>query len=97
MIQEQYNQQMTLAAQSISEIMQRVSGAHCAYLVMDDAYMSTLAMPQYSTDNRGNRLMIGDQYMVITCANGYRYYVNVSADSIMTACAEVFCFAQNKL
>lgn len=88
---------MQFAAQSISEIMQRTSGAKCAYLVMDEAYMSSLAMPQYSADNRGHRLMVGDQYMVITCANGYPYYVNVSADSVMAACAEVFSFAQYKL
>lgn len=32
----------------------------------------------------------GGEYVVVTCANGYQYYVNVSADSLAAIANEVF-------
>lgn len=38
----------------------------------------------------------GKEYVIITCANGYRYFVCVEMDSVMTMCAEVMTFASYK-
>ncbi|MBQ7052336.1 MAG: hypothetical protein IJN79_06030 [Clostridia bacterium] len=93
---DKHIQNLHFAAHQIDALIQRTSGAHCRYFVMDDEYLSNLAYPELSRDNNGNRLMAGDQYMIITCANGYLYYVNISGDSVLTACAEVFQLIQNK-
>ena len=93
---DKHTQNLHFAAHQIDALTQRTSGAHCRYFVMDDEYLSNLAYPELSRDNNGNRLMAGDQYMIITCANGYLYYVNISGDSVLTACAEVFQLIQNK-
>ena len=92
-----HEQLMQRVAQQISAILDATSKAKCQYIIMDEAYYGNLAIPQLSQDNRGHQLCVGDAYMVITCANGYMYYVNVSADSALTACAEVFQFVQYKL
>lgn len=89
--------QMEIAAMRIDGLLNHQSKAHCEYLVMDETYMGTLVIPEFARDSRGNPLLIGDQYMVVTCANGYKYYINVTADSVLAACAEVFNFIQHKL
>ena len=94
---DEHAENLHFAAHQIDELIQRTSGAHCRYFVMDDEYMSNLAYPELSRDNNGNQLIPGDQYMVITCANGYKYYVNISGDSVLTACAETFQFISGKL
>ena len=66
------------------------------FYVMDKRYYDNLALPQFSADNRGNRLVIGDWYVIVTCGDGYKYYINVTADSVVTMCAEVFDFLQYK-
>ena len=93
---DKHIQNLHFAAHQIDALIQRTSGAHCRYFVMDDEYLSNLPYPELSRDNNGNRLMAGDQYMIITCANGYLYYINISGDSVLTACAEVFQLIQNK-
>lgn len=93
---DKHIQNLHFAAHQIDALIQRTSGAHCRYFVMDDEYLSNLAYPELSRDNNGNRLIAGDQYMIITCANGYLYYINISGDSVLTACAEVFQLIQNK-
>lgn len=42
------------------------------------------------------RLVLGDWYVVVTCVNGYKYYVNVSFDSSVWMCAEVLNCIANK-
>ena len=32
----------------------------------------------------------GDEYVVVTCANGYQYHINVTADSLICMAEEVF-------
>lgn len=96
-ISHTHHQKMYAAAQRIDELICDLSGAHCEYRVMDAAYVQTMTFPELTVDNRGNRLFVGDQYMVITCANACKYYVNVTADSVLAACAEVFGFIQHRL
>lgn len=88
--------QMRLAAKKMSEILDWTSKAKCEYIIMNDDYLSQLAFPQLACDSRGHNLFKGDEYMIITCSNGCKYYVNVTADSVLTACAEVFNFIQYK-
>lgn len=88
---------MRLAAKKISEILDWTSKAKCEYIIMNDDYLSKLTFPQLACDNHGTPLLKNDAYMIITCSNGYKYYVNVTADSVLTACAEVFNFVQYKL
>ena len=94
---DKHTQNLTFAAQHIDTLIQRTSGARCRYIVMDDQYMSDLACVQLACDNNGNRLVTGNEYMIITCANGYRYYVDITWDSVLTACSEVFRFISSKL
>ena len=68
----------------------------CEFYIMDNRYYGQLAMPQFSADNRGNPLVVGDWYVIVTCADGWKYYINVTLDSIITMCAEVFAFLQYK-
>lgn len=89
--------QMRFVAKKISEILDWTSKAKCEYIVMNDDYLSTLALPQLACDSCGHNLIKDDEYMIITCSNGYKYYINVTADSVLAACAEVFNFIQNKL
>ena len=62
-------------------------GAHSTYIVMTDDYFKSFRFPQLLHDTRDNRLLVGDEYIVITCANGYAYYVNITMDSAIAACA----------
>ncbi len=84
------------AAENISLILQRGKNMTCVFYVMDARYYRNLARPELSADNRGHQLMIGDWYVIVTCSNGYKYYINVTRDSVVTMCAEVFDFIQNK-
>lgn len=84
------------AAQSMSQILSSAKGMTCSFYVMDERYYKNLAYPELSSDNRGNHLNVGDWYVIVRCSNGYLYYINVSNDSIVTMCAEVFGFIQNK-
>ena len=88
---------MIFTASQIDSLVNTLSKARCEYLIVDDAYLSTLDHPNLASDNHGEPLLIGDAYMVITCANGYKYYINVTADSPYAACAEVFNFIQHRL
>lgn len=84
------------AVENINCILQREKGMTCAFYIMDKRYYDSLALPQFSADNRGHRLIVGDWYVIVTCANGYKYYINVTADSVVSMCAEVFDFLKHK-
>lgn len=88
---------MTVTAAKIDSLLKTLSKARCEYRIMDAAYIGSLDHPSLASDNHGEPLLIGDAYMVITCANGYKYYINVTADSPYAACAEVFNFIQHRL
>ncbi|MBE5799366.1 MAG: hypothetical protein E7321_05375 [Clostridiales bacterium] len=88
---------LTQAAAHCSAILQAASGANVEHLHMTAEYLSGFRFPELLHDNRDNPLLPGDDYLVITCRNGYQYYVNVTADSALTACAELFAFASRKL
>lgn len=84
------------AATSMSLILLNEKDMNCEFYVMDERYYNNLDHPELSADNRGNRLVIGDWYVIVTCSDGYKYYINVSHDSVLTMCAEVFDFIQHK-
>lgn len=84
------------AAEMISMILQQEKDMRCEYATMTAEYIQGLRFPELVRDNRGNYLIPGDAYMIVTCSNGYKYYVNVSGDSVVTACAEVLDFIQYK-
>ena len=84
------------AADQMSLILQHAKNMSCRFYVMDEAYYGDLAFSQLSADNRGQQLTIGDWYVIVTCSNGHKYYVNVTCDSVVTMCAEVFDFIQCK-
>lgn len=85
------------AAYHLNALLNHTSKARCHYVVMDEEYISNLAYPDIARDMRGNRLIANDEYMIVTCPNGYKYYVNVSGDSALTACAETLGFISGKL
>lgn len=84
------------AVSQMSHILTNEKRMACFFIVMDNGYLKSLECPELILDNRGHWLFVGDWYVVIVCHNGYRYYVNVTADSVTTMCAEVFDFIQNK-
>jgi len=84
------------AASNMTMILEREKGMHCIYYIMDQRYMDSLACPRLSHDNHGAPLMVGVAYVIVTCSNGHKYYICVDGDSVVTMCAEVFDFIQNK-
>ena len=94
---EKHMQLMHHAASYIDSIILATSNARCRFAVMDESYISGFRFPDLVRDNNGNRLIPGDYYMIVTCANGYTYHINVSGDSVVTACAETFDFLQCKI
>lgn len=88
---------MCAVAAHIDDLLNFLYRAHCEYRIMNSDFLENLSFPELTCDNRGNRLMKGDAYMIVTAPNGYPYYINVTADSPLTACAEVFQFIQHKL
>ena len=88
---------MAVTAKKIDSLVNAMSKAHCEYLIVSGAYLDTLEHPSLASDNHGEPIRVGDAYMVITCANGHKYYIRVTADSPYTACAEVFNYIQHRL
>ena len=88
---------MYVAAAHIDDLLNALCQSHCEYRIMDGDSLEGLTAPELTCDNRGNRLVKDDAYMIVTCSNGCKYYINVTADSVLTACAEVFGFVQYKL
>ncbi len=84
------------AADGMSLILFREKSMTCEFYVMDTEGLKELEKHPGIVDSRGNPLMIGDWYVIITCANEHRYYVNVTYDSVTAMCAEVFGFIQHK-
>lgn len=84
------------AADYMSVILQCEKNMTCRFYIMTKAYYDKLSCPQLAADNHGHALVIGDWYVIVTCSNGYKYYINVSHDSVVTMCAEVFDFIKNK-
>ena len=75
--------------QSLSDVLHKANPdlACCWYVVCDDE------RPEYGEDLRdtnGSHLVTGDEYIIVLCRNGYYYYVNVTANSLMTMAAELF-------
>ena len=86
----------TNAAEMISLILQHEKSMTAQYFTMTAEYINALPYQQLVRDNRGHALAAGDEYVIVTCSNGYKYYVNVTCDSVVTMCAEVFDFIQSK-
>ncbi|MBR6570414.1 MAG: hypothetical protein IKK75_08185 [Clostridia bacterium] len=94
---DKHTQRLLVAARHMNELLQDIANAHCTYMIVDDAYIAGLRYPELVRDSRGNRLISGDQYMIVTCPNGYQYYINITGDSVLTACDEVFHYISGKL
>ena len=84
------------ACSLMSEILYRNGGKACYLTKMTQDYIDRLDFPELIRDNHGGRLLPGTLYVIVTCPNDYRYYVNVSGDSVLTMCAEVLNFIQGK-
>lgn len=84
------------AAERMDNILRECGDKSCGFFVMDEETMARYEIFDNVRDNRGNRIVVGDWYVVVRCGNGYRYYINVTHDSVITMCAEVFSFLQYK-
>ena len=80
-------------AKHISDLISLTSNATCEYKKMPSEEEGA----EPFTRENGNVLYAGREYMVITCSNGYKYYVNVTADSPLAAAAETLELASYKL
>ena len=85
-----------IACDNMAMILMANKHMYCCYNIIDEEYINTFQYPELIRDNNGNRLIPGDEYVIITCQNGYNYHINVTGDSVVTMCAEVFNFIQNK-
>lgn len=86
----------TSAARCISLILERQKTMTCRFYVMDEGYLQSLTYPALAVDNHGTPLRVDNWYVIVTRENGYKYYINVTSDSVVTMCAEVFNFIQCK-
>lgn len=84
-------EELTYAMQKISLILRHNHFSGCEILRWDSA-----PNLQVLHDVNGYNLNPDDTYAVVICENGYRYYINITGDSILTACAEVLNFIQYK-
>jgi hypothetical protein len=79
-----------MATVILSQILQNASdGKSCRFMILTQEEYETFEHPEIMHSTRGHNLLVGDWYVVVTCRNGYKYYVNVTADSIITMCIEV--------
>lgn len=84
------------ACDDMARILLREKGMYCCFAVMTEDIRNSHQFPELIRDHNGALLIDGDEYVIVTCGNGYRYYINVTGDSVITMCAEVFNFIQNK-
>lgn len=49
-----------------------------------------LKYPELAIDTRGGRLIEGEEYIIVGCQNGHRYYINVTGDSLMSMGEQLF-------
>ena len=84
------------ACEHMTRILLDNKGMHCYFRVVSEAYIKGFTYPELVRDNRGHELIPGDEYVVVVCQNGYQYHINVTDDSVVTMCAEVIDFIQNK-
>lgn len=85
-----------VACDNMAMILMANKHMYCCFQTIDEDYINSFTFPDLIRDNRGNHLIPGDEYVIVTCQNGYRYHINVTGDSVVTMCAEVFDFIQNK-
>lgn len=84
------------AANQLDILLQQSSNARCEFFIMDEEHINSFTYPELVRCSRGNRLFVGHWYMILTAPNGYNYYVNVTGDSVLTACADTLNFASTK-
>lgn len=71
----------------------------CCYDVFDrfnSMFDRAIKHPDITTDVRGNRLIEGDEYIVVFCQNGHTYFINVTGDSLMCMGEELFKYMMGK-
>ena len=84
------------AANQLNILLQQSANVRCEFFIMDEEHIASFVYPELVRCSRGNRLFVGDWYMILTAPNGHNYYVNVTADSVLTACADTLNFASTK-
>lgn len=87
---------LDLAIRDISDILKNNSFKGCNLYQMEEAELKRYSFPELAVDSNDSRLIPGEWYVVIRCNNDYRYLVNVTGLSVLSACAEVLNFIQYK-
>lgn len=87
---------LDLAIRDISDILKNNGFKGCNLYQMEEAELKRYSFPELAVDSNGSRLIPGEWYVVIRCNNDYRYLVNVTGLSVLSACAEVLTFIQYK-
>lgn len=64
-------------------------GKKCRFFILDKTGLMSLENHDFTFDTRGHQLIPGDWYIEVECRNGYKYYINVTADSVITMAIEV--------
>ena len=84
----------------VSEILKSEKNMTAQFIIAAPENIETIAPKRLydglSHDSKGNPIIPGDWYIVVTCDNDYKYVINVTYDSTITMCAEVFNFIQYK-
>ena len=87
--------ELSQAMEQLNALLELLCGAKC--MPVDDVQALMNKYPQKDLrDTQGIKLLPFFAYVVVVAPNGYEYYINVTADSAITACAEVLNFARSK-
>ena len=84
------------AIRNISDILKNNGFKGCNLYQFTDNDLKHYSFPELAIDSNGSRLIPGEWYVFIRCNNDYRYCINVTGLSVLSACAEVLNFIQYK-
>jgi hypothetical protein len=89
-------ERLVYAFSRISDFIQNHGFKGCHVHKWERSDFDQFQFPELIRDNHGNILFPGELYVIVTCENDHRYYVNITGLSVLSACAEVLNFIQYK-
>ena len=90
------SEQLIIAFNQISDFISQHGFKGCYVHEWKESDFSEFRFPELLHDSRGNRLIPGDLYVIAICNTDYKYYINITGDSVLTAAADVLEFLSSK-
>lgn len=88
--------ELNFAFSCISKFIRNHGFEGCIVHEWKESDFEQFSFPELIHDSNGNSLVPGDLYAIVTCNNGYRYYINITGTSVLAACADVLEYIQHK-